>query len=79
MNARALRKLTWVEMRLFLREPITVVFTLALPLMVLYVLGGVFGNEANLGNDPAQLDPYNGFGATNWYTPAYVAIAISGY
>ncbi len=75
----ALRKLTRVELRLFLREPITVVFTLALPLLVLYVLGGVFGNEANLGDDPGQLDPYRGFGATDWYTPAYVAVAISGF
>lgn len=37
--------LSWVELKLFLREPLTVVFSLALPLIILFVLGGVFGNE----------------------------------
>ncbi len=74
-----LGKLTGTELRLFLREPITVVFTLALPLMILYILGGVFGNEAQ-GNVSAD-NPvvYRGFGATNWYTAAYAAIAVSGF
>lgn len=73
---RPLLKLTAVELRLFLREPITVVFTLALPLMVLYLLGAVFGSTT----DPdAELVVYRGFPATSWYTPAYVAIAVSGF
>ncbi len=74
-----LRKLTTTELRLFLREPITVVFTLALPLMILYILGGVFGNEAGDNTSPDGVVPYGGFGATNWYTPAYVAVAVSGF
>lgn len=74
-----LGKLTTTELRLFLREPITVVFTLALPLMILYILGGVFGNEAGANASPDGLVPYRGFGATNWYTAAYVAIAVSGF
>ena len=41
---RAVRALSWIELKLFLREPITVVFTLALPPIVLYVLAEVFGN-----------------------------------
>jgi ABC-2 type transport system permease protein len=72
---RPLLKLTGTELRLFLREPITVVFTLALPLMVLYLLGGVFGNATDPGGEVVV---FRGFGATNWYTPAYVAVAISG-
>lgn len=75
----ALWKLTGTELRLFLREPITVVFTLALPLMVLYVLGGVFGNESEIPVAPGEPVPYRGFGPTTWYTPAYVAVAISGF
>ena len=39
------RALSMTELRLFLREPVTVLFTLALPLMVLYVLNGVFGQD----------------------------------
>jgi ABC-2 type transport system permease protein len=38
---KTLMKLSWVELKLFFREPITIVFTLALPLLMLYVLGGV--------------------------------------
>ncbi len=76
---RSLAKLTATELRLFLREPITVVFTLALPLMILYILGGVFGNEAGDNASPDGVVPYGGFGATNWYTPAYVAVAVAGF
>lgn len=70
-----LRKMTWVEVKLFLREPITVIFTLALPLMILYVLGGVFGNE---GDTSGEMIVYGGFGPTDFYTPAYVALAVAG-
>jgi ABC-2 type transport system permease protein len=74
-----LPKLTAMELRLFLREPLTVVFTLALPLMILYILGGVFGNEAGANSSPDGIVPYHGFGATNWYTAAYVAVAVAGF
>jgi ABC-2 type transport system permease protein len=73
----SLLKTTWVETKLFLREPVTVLFTLALPLMVLYVLGGVFGNEADTAGN-GDLVVYGGYGPTNWYTPAYVGLAIAG-
>ncbi len=72
---RGLRVLIWTELKLFLREPVTVIFTLALPLMVLYILGGVFGNETATGDFVV----YRGFGATDWYTPAYVALAVAGF
>jgi ABC-2 type transport system permease protein len=41
----ALTELTWLEIKLFLREPLTAVFVLVLPLVVLYVLNGVFGSR----------------------------------
>ncbi len=72
------RALSLAELRLFLREPVTVLFTLALPLMVLYVLNGVFGQEQG-GTGPEQLVVYRGFDAPDWYTPAYVAMAIAGF
>lgn len=72
------RALSVAELRLFLREPVTVLFTLALPLMVLYVLNGVFGQERG-GSEPGQLVVYRGFDAPDWYTPAYVAMAIAGF
>jgi ABC-2 type transport system permease protein len=71
------RALSLTELRLFLREPVTVLFTLALPLMVLYVLNGVFGQDQ--GGDPGEIIVYRGFPAPDWYTPAYVAMALAGF
>ncbi len=71
---RALVKLSWVELKLFMREPLTVVFSLALPLIILFVLGGVFGNEASGGG---EFVVYRGVGAMDYYVPAYVALVIA--
>ena len=40
-----LLKLTWIELKLFLREPMTIVFTFAFPVVLMFVLGEVFGNQ----------------------------------
>lgn len=68
-------RLSWVELKLFLREPLTVVFSLALPLIILVVLGGVFGNEASQPGD--DLIVYRGVGAMSYYVPAYVALVVA--
>ena len=69
---RTLAKLTWVEMKLFVREPITMVFTFALPVIFLFVMGGVFGNTP----DPdGQI--YRGFGPMDYYVPAYIGLVIA--
>lgn len=73
---RSLLKMAGLELKLFLREPVTTIFTLALPLMVLYILSGVFGNEGTA--DDGGFLVYRGFGAGDWYTPAYVALAVAG-
>lgn len=70
--------MTRTEFRLFLREPVTVVFTLALPLMVLYILNGVFGGDAPAASEP-DFPVYGGYSAPDWYTPAYVALAVAGF
>ena len=67
---RMLSKMSWLELKLFLREPLTALFALVLPLLVLFVMGGVFGNEA-------QIDVYRGVGAMNYYVPAYVALVTA--
>lgn len=67
---KILAKMTWLELKLFLREPLTVLFALVLPLMVLFVMGGVFGNEADA-------DVYRGVGAMNYYVPAYIALVAA--
>jgi ABC-2 type transport system permease protein len=78
----AVPRLAATELKLFLREPVTVIFTLALPLMVLYILNGVFGQQ-NPASDVDAGAPdvvvYRGFDAPDWYTPAYVALAVAGF
>jgi ABC-2 type transport system permease protein len=64
--------LSWVELKLFLREPVTVVFTLALPPLVLYVLAEVFGNTP----DP-EGQVYGGVGPLDFYTPAYLGLVVA--
>jgi len=71
---RTLAQLSWVELKLFMREPLTVVFSLALPLIMLFVLCGVFGNEPS---GPGEEIVYRGIGPTTYYIPAYVALVIA--
>jgi ABC-2 type transport system permease protein len=67
---RVLLELTWVELKLFLREPLTVLFVLVLPLVVLYVLNGVFGSQP----DPSVWD---GHSPIDFYTSAYVGLVLA--
>ncbi len=70
----ALWRLSWVELKLFLREPLTVVFSLLLPLIILFVLGGVFGNEAT---EPGAEVVFRGVGPMTYYLPAYLALVVA--
>lgn len=65
---RALLKMTWVEFKLFLREPIGAFFTLIFPLMLLFVFGSIFGNE------PSQI--MGGLGSVDVSTPGYIAMIV---
>jgi ABC-2 type transport system permease protein len=62
--------MTWVELKLFVREPLTVMFVLVLPVVVLYVLNGVFGNQP----DPTV---WQGLSPIDFYTSAYVALVAA--
>src|SRR4030065_533548 len=55
---QTLRKIAWVEVKLLVREPLTLVFTFAFPLLVLLVLGQVFGNAP----DVEQPEVFRGVG-----------------
>lgn len=65
---RALAKMTWVEFKLFLREPIGAFFTLIFPLMLLFIFGSIFGNE------PSEF--MGGLGSMDVSTPAYIAMIV---
>ena len=71
---RTLIKLSWVELKLFVREPITVIFTLALPIIFLFVMGGVFGNEPDVGDGGTIV--FRGVGPLDYYIPAYFALVM---
>ena len=62
--------MTWVELKLFVREPLTVMFVLVLPLVMLYVLNGVFGSQP----DPTV---WEGLPPIDFYTSAYVALVAA--
>ncbi len=70
----ALRKLTWIELKLFTRDPLSLLFTLALPFFFLIVLNGVFGNEVT--TDPAD-DVWRGVGPADYYVPAYLGLVMA--
>lgn len=65
---RGFLKLTIVEMKLFLREPAAVFFTLAFPAMLLVIFGSIFGN------DPA--DGFDGYGSVDLSVPGYIGMII---
>lgn len=66
---RGFWKLTFVEFKLFLREPSTAFFTLVFPLMMLFLFGAVFGNKPKFFG--------NSFGSVDLSIPAYTAMIIA--
>jgi ABC-2 type transport system permease protein len=65
---KSLWKMTFTEAKLFLREPVGAFFTLAFPLMVLFVFGSIFGNT--------PIKEFNGQGSVDISVPAYTAMII---
>ena len=66
---KSLLKLTWVETKLFFREPIGAFFTLVFPLMMLFLFGSIYGNTPNV--------HFNGLGTIDISIPAYTAMIIA--
>jgi ABC-2 type transport system permease protein len=66
---RLFARLVWVELKLFAREPLAVLFTFALPLVVQAVLTGLYGNEPNPSFDFAVPRDY--------YAAGYLAVVIA--
>lgn len=67
-----LGKMTWVELKLFMREPITIIFSFALPLMGVFVLSEVFGSNP----DP---DAFLGVAPTDYYVSSYIGLALLAF
>jgi ABC-2 type transport system permease protein len=66
---KSLLKMTWMETKMFLREPIGAFFTLIFPLMMLFLFGSIYGNE------PSHY--FNGYGTIDISVPAYTAMIIA--
>ncbi len=65
---RSLWKMTLMEAKLYLREPMAAFFTLAFPLMMLFIFGSIYGNE------PSEW--LGGRGSVDVSVPAYMAMII---
>lgn len=65
---RGLWKLIWTEAKLFVREPEAAFFTLAFPLMPLFIFGSIYGNK------PTPF--FGGRGSIDVSVPAYIAMII---
>lgn len=65
---RTFAKLTWIELKLFAREPFAVIFTFAFPLIVLVVLTGSFQPD-----DVA----FGGDRPSDYYLASYVGVVIA--
>ena len=66
---RGLRKLTFVNLKLYLREPIGTFFTLAFPPLLVVLFGAMYGN------DPTPM--FGGYGSMDVSMPAYTAMILS--
>jgi ABC-2 type transport system permease protein len=66
---KSLLKMTWMETKLFLREPLGAFFTLVFPLMMLFLFGSIYGN------DPTPM--FGGRGTIDISVPAYTAMIIA--
>ena len=62
-------RMTRTEIKLFLREPMAVFFTLVFPLMMLFLFGSIFGNDP----DP----DLGGRGSVDVSVPGYMAVIIA--
>lgn len=73
---KVLVRLSIVELKLFVREPLSVVFAFVFPLFMLFVMAGVFGNELETG-DPEEVRIWEGVGPTDYYQPAYISLVMA--
>ncbi len=65
---KSLFKMTWMEAKLFLREPVGAFFTLVFPLIMLFLFGTIYGNNPPPGS--------NTQGAVDALIPAFSAMVI---
>ena len=65
---KSLLKMTWMEAKLFLREPVSAFFTLVFPLIYLFIFGTIYGNQPSTET--------GGQGAIDNLIPSFTAMII---
>ncbi len=66
---KSLLKMTWMEAKLFLREPVSAFFTLIFPLLMLFIFGSIYGTKPVPGTESTQA-------AIGGLIPAFSAMII---
>ncbi len=66
---RGFWQLAWTELKLFFREPVGTFFTLAFPLMMLFLFGSIYGNR------PTHF--FGGYGSVDVMVPSYMAMVMA--
>lgn len=66
-----LGRLVWLDLKLLMREPLTLVFTLAFPPLVLVVLGAAFDTE------PPDPEVWQGLAPMDFFVPGYIALTLA--
>ncbi len=72
---RTLAKLSWVELKLFARDSMTMIFSLAFPVITFFVLAGVFGNEPEFDDSGGVV--WRGLAPTDYLVPAYIGLVMA--
>jgi ABC-2 type transport system permease protein len=73
---RGVQKLAWVEVKLFVREPLALIFAFAFPFFMLFILVGVFGNDIDR-SDPEEVRVWRGVGPSDYYVSTYVGLVMA--
>ncbi len=62
-------RLVQVELRLMAREPLTLVFVLAFPVVTMLIIGGAFGTTPTAA--------FDGVNPSQWYVASYLTVVIA--
>ena len=68
MNTAAVR-LIRTELRLMIREPMTLLFVFAFPVVTMLIIGGAFGTKAT--------DGFDWVNPSHWYVASYLTVVIA--
>lgn len=69
-------RLAWVEVKLFIREPLALMFAFAFPFFMLFILVGVFGNDVDE-TDTENMRVWRSVGPSDYYISTYVGLVMA--